>query len=346
VDAGTFDNYARVDATPPNAAGGAFFADDSTSNAISRMPALELTKTAGAITDVDGNGQDAGDTITYSFAIKNTGNVTLDPVTVSDPTAGTVTCPAGPLAPGATVLCSDAVYIITPAKVDNGKVDNVATATGTPPSGANVTSMDDTSTAVNQVPAISVAKSVASIADPDTNGRDAGDTITYAFTVTNTGNVSLTGISVSDPLLGTVSCAATTLAAGASTSCSAADYVLTQPDVDSGERTNNRHLPCRRGRFGERQHNHHDHPRTRDGTLQVRERRQRSGRQRTGRGRHDRLHVHGAQHRHRDAVGRQRGRPAGWRGHLPGDPRGAERIDRVRPGHLHAHADRRQRRHA
>ena len=239
VDAGTFDNYARVDATPPNAAGGAFFADDSTSNAISRMPALELTKTAGAITDVDGNGQDAGDTITYSFAIKNTGNVTLDPVTVSDPTAGTVTCPAGPLAPGATVLCSDAVYIITPANVDNGKVDNVATATGTPPSGANVTSMDDTSTAVNQVPAISVAKSVASIADPDTNGRDAGDTITYAFTVTNTGNVSLTGISVSDPLLGTVSCAATTLAAGASTSCSAADYVLTQPDVDSGERTNN-----------------------------------------------------------------------------------------------------------
>lgn len=238
VDAGTFDNYARVDATPPSSVGGPFFADDSTSNAITRTPALELTKTAGQINDLDGNGQDAGDTITYSFAVKNTGNVTLDPVTVSDPTAGTVTCPAGPLAPGATVLCNDVVYTITATNVDDGKVDNVATATGTSPSGTDVMSKDDTSTIISQVPAISVAKSVASIDDNDANGRDAGDTITYAFTVTNTGNVSLTGITMSDPLLGPVTCATTALAAGASTTCTAADYVLTQPDVDSGELTN------------------------------------------------------------------------------------------------------------
>ena len=63
-------------------------------------PAITLDKQAGAITDVDGNGADAGDTIAYTFIVTNTGNVTLNPVSVTDPKVGAVTCPATPLAPG------------------------------------------------------------------------------------------------------------------------------------------------------------------------------------------------------------------------------------------------------
>ena len=60
---------------------------------------VSLVKTASPLTysAVD-------DVISYSYAVKNTGNVTLaGPVTVADDKA-TVTCPAGGLAPGATIL--------------------------------------------------------------------------------------------------------------------------------------------------------------------------------------------------------------------------------------------------
>src|SRR5439155_19296764 len=64
----------------------------------------------------------------------------------------------------------------------------------------------------------------------------AGDTIHYTFTITNTGNVTLTGVELTDALVGfsNATCGGvTTLAPGASTTCTA-DYTLTQADVDAG----------------------------------------------------------------------------------------------------------------
>ena len=55
------------------------------------------------------------------------------------------------------------------------------------------------------------------------NGRvDAGDTIAYRFLVTNTGSVTLTGIAITDPKVPAITCPATTLAPGASTTCTTA----------------------------------------------------------------------------------------------------------------------------
>ena len=235
VDAGTVDNTATTTGTAPG--GAKVTDDDSTSTTIAAVPAIKLTKTASAIDDLDGNGPDAGDTITYSFTVKNTGAVALDPVTVTDPLFAdpSVTCPAGPLAPGASITCSSKTYTLTQADVDAGTVDNTATATGTAPSGVKVTDPDSTSTPVVATPKVKLVKSASAIDDVDGNGPDAGDEITYGFTVKNTGTVVLETIVVTDPLFAdpAITCPAGPLAPGDSVTCSSKVYTLTVSDVDN-----------------------------------------------------------------------------------------------------------------
>jgi uncharacterized repeat protein (TIGR01451 family) len=67
-----------------------------------------------------------------------------------------------------------------------------------------------------------------------------GDVITYTFTVTNNGTVTLTNVSVSDPLAGLSAIApasVATLAPGA-TQVFTATYTFTQDDVDVGSLLN------------------------------------------------------------------------------------------------------------
>ncbi len=222
VNAGKVDNTATATGTPPS--GPNVTDDDSTHTPITASPSLTLDKQAGAPT-----GNTAGSTITYTFVVTNTGNVTLDPIAVTDPKVGTVTCPVTSLAPGKATTCTAAPYVLTQADVNAGKVDNTATATGTPPSGPKVTDDDSTHTPITQTPLISLDKQAAA-----PTGNDEGDTITYTFVVTNTGNVTLDPVSVNDPKVGAVTCPVTTLAPGASTTCTAAPYALTQADVDAG----------------------------------------------------------------------------------------------------------------
>jgi uncharacterized repeat protein (TIGR01451 family) len=83
-----------------------------------------------------------GDKINYSFTVTNTGGVTLINVTVTDPKV-TVVGGSITLAPGASDSTTfTGSYTLTQADIDAGKVDNTATATGTPPTGPNVTATD------------------------------------------------------------------------------------------------------------------------------------------------------------------------------------------------------------
>ncbi|WP_341925730.1 hypothetical protein [Nocardioides psychrotolerans] len=238
VNAGRVDNTATATGTAP---GGAKVTDpDSTSTPIPARAEILLAKTAGAVTDVDGNGHDAGDTVTYGFKVTNTGNVTLNPVVVNDPllsgAAPNVSCPSGALAPGASVTCTSRTYTLTQADVDAGRVDNTATATGTTPGGAKVTDPDTVAVVLTQAAALRIDKTAGSVVDVDGNGQDAGDTITFGFTVTNTGNVTISAITLSDPKLGgPVTCPATSLLPAAAMSCTSITYVLTQADVNAGK---------------------------------------------------------------------------------------------------------------
>ena len=59
-----------------------------------------------------------------------------------------------------------------------------------------------------------------------------GQAITFTYTVTNSGNVTVTGISVTDTKVSPIGCASTTLAAGASTTCTGS-YTTTAADVNA-----------------------------------------------------------------------------------------------------------------
>ncbi|MGG5257805.1 DUF7507 domain-containing protein [Phycicoccus avicenniae] len=236
LNAGRVDNTATAAATTP--AGDTVSASASATRPLSAAPALELTKRASAVTDVDGNGADAGDTITYSFAVRNTGNVSLTDVRVDDAKLGLsgTLCVTGPLAPGAASDCTATrTYTLTQADVDSGAVSNTATATATGASGGTASDGSSTTTTLTTVAAVALTKTAGAVVDANADGRQsAGDTVAYTFTVRNVSTVTLSSVSVSDPRLGTVTCTATTLAPGASTTCTAAPYRLTQADLDAG----------------------------------------------------------------------------------------------------------------
>ncbi|RNL77352.1 hypothetical protein ED312_21185, partial [Sinomicrobium pectinilyticum] len=207
-------------------------------------PSIALIKTAEYI-DSNGNDMaDAGDGITYTFTVTNTGNVDIDNITIDDDLTGTTDLPITPtiLVPGETGVAT-ATYTLTQEDVDNGSVSNQALATGEAPNGDPVedtsgTSEDNdipTDTPIIQSPSIALVKT-ADYIDSNGNGvSDAGDGITYIFTVTNTGNVTVSGITIDDDLTNTsgLPIVPATLAPGESGTATAT-YTIIQEDVDNG----------------------------------------------------------------------------------------------------------------
>jgi hypothetical protein len=86
--------------------------------------------------------------------------------------------------------------------------------------------------------ALTLVKSITSVADTNGSGLlgDAGDTVTYAFRVENTGATSLAGITVTDALLGLAGAAVTPadLAPGGTATLAGQTYVITAGDVTAG----------------------------------------------------------------------------------------------------------------
>lgn len=176
-----------------------------------------------------------GNAITYSYTITNTGTSTLTPpFTVTDDKVTPTCTPPTSLAPAASFTCT-AAYAITQADLDAGSITNNVTATGQDADGDMVTSNSDSQTVTaTQSPALGLVKAITS-GDPYTT---VGGTIAYSYTLTNTGNVTLSGpFAVADDQT-TVTCpAAASLAPTATLTCTAS-YTVTQPDLDTGSVTN------------------------------------------------------------------------------------------------------------
>ncbi len=244
INAGTFTNTATVTGTPPTGSDVTDADDDTQSLTVNASIVLTKTPTLDDTVVAPGGVVNVGDTITYGFSVENTGNVNITNIVVTDPLLPTLSCTIASLAPGVTSSCAAAnnVYILTQADIDNGSRANTATATGTDPGNNPVTDSDIRNTSLTQSPSVVLIKT-ATLDDavvPPGGVVNAGDTITYAFTVENTGNVTVTNIVVADPLLPTLSCTIASLAPGVTDSCAATNnvYTLTQADIDSGSRAN------------------------------------------------------------------------------------------------------------
>src|SRR5690606_3042121 len=104
--------------------------------------------------------------ITYSFSVKNTGNVTLTDIMVTDLVGG-ITVVGGPisLAPGAEDFTSFTdSYTVTQADVDAGNFTNTAEVAGTTPSSTIVKDISDNSSYAGNNPTVVTICSDASIA--------------------------------------------------------------------------------------------------------------------------------------------------------------------------------------
>ncbi|MCL6461842.1 MAG: gliding motility-associated C-terminal domain-containing protein, partial [Flavobacterium micromati] len=206
---------------------------------------IALVKT-GTFSDTNNDGfAQVGEKINYSFIVTNTGNVSLSNIVVTDPMIGLVFTNnnIASLAVGSSSTVAG-TYTLTQADVDGGKVTNTALASGKDLNGIDVS--DTSGTALNnntptvtllvQQGNISITKDGIYVDSNNDGTTNIGDKITYNFVVTNTGNVTITNVIVSDPLPGLVLTGSPiTLNKGASNATQfVGTYSLTQADIDAG----------------------------------------------------------------------------------------------------------------
>ena len=196
-------------------------------NEVTAQPAfIELVKTvtSGQVYAA------VGDIATYSYLVTNTGPAAVNTLTVTDDHIPVVNCPVSTLAAGASTTCTGS-YAVTQADIDNTLVTNIATASARNLGGQVAIDTDD-AVIHRAFPSITADKATT------TTGYSAvGEVIPYTYAITNTGNVPINNLVVADARIAAVNCPVTSLAPGASTTCTA-DYTITQADVDAGSVTN------------------------------------------------------------------------------------------------------------
>jgi uncharacterized repeat protein (TIGR01451 family) len=169
-----------------------------------------------------------GQVITYTYTITNSGNLTVSgPFSVTDDKLGTFACSGSTsLAPAATASCTK-TYTIKQSDLDAGSITNVATA-----SGSTVTSAPATKT----VTAVQTEHATLTKSANPSKYSTVGQIITYTITAKNDGNITLNGVSISDPMLPVLTCTPpqpATLAPTQTLTCTGT-YTITAADIAAG----------------------------------------------------------------------------------------------------------------
>ncbi|WP_158800643.1 gliding motility-associated C-terminal domain-containing protein [Pedobacter sp. L105] len=240
-DAGTVTNTAVATGVSPagtivnDVSGTTQDNDNATVIAVPLVGAMKVTKLANGTIPIT-----PGNLVNYTLKVTNIGTVTLRNISVNDPNA--VVTGGSPIPALASQESAEvtATHQLTQSDIDAGKVINQATANGTMPDGSSVIQLsDDPSTVAVNDPTITPITEQGALALVKTGIVNANATIiTYTFTVTNTGNVTLKNITLSDPLLGgMISQSPSDLSPGQSIVITHS-YNMTQQDRDNAKVTN------------------------------------------------------------------------------------------------------------
>jgi uncharacterized repeat protein (TIGR01451 family) len=224
---GLYRNLAVVTGTPPDGLGDV--TDDDVSHYFGSAPAIVIVKkTNGSVTAVPTDLYiEVGEAVTWTYELTNTGNVVLENIVVRDDNGTSdplddlfATCTLTTLDPpddpegASTTVCSISGHTASP-----GAYHNVATVTADPPVGS-LAPVSAHSYYFGAFPAITLQYAIddAAYIPGQMLYVGAGSDVKLDYLVTNTGNVPLENIVITDTL-GSV-CGITSLATGASQSCS------------------------------------------------------------------------------------------------------------------------------
>jgi uncharacterized repeat protein (TIGR01451 family) len=209
-------------------------------NSFDYDPEIALTK-VDSPTQVRGDLAPPANTVTSTFTVTNPGNTPLSDVTVNDNRCRPIyqsgdTDDDGLLAEnnGETWIFTCTRNLTTTAGRSAVEVTNIATATGIDPTGERVTATDDATVSV-YAPAITLTKTAS---PTEIQVAPGGFPVTYTYVATNTGNMTLNGVSVTDTAGPTSTCspalpAAVTLAPGAQATFTCTTTLIADDPADT-----------------------------------------------------------------------------------------------------------------
>jgi hypothetical protein len=217
--AGQYANIGTVVGTPPS---GPSATDSDPSHyfgEVPKKPSISIKKYT--------NGQDAdtapgpeipvGGAVQWTYVVTNNGEVALSNVKVTDDRGVAVSCPKTSLQPGETMTCTGS------GTATQGQYANIGTAVGTPPSGSNVTDSDPSHYFGKLPPPCDISiKKYTNSQDADTApGPEipVGGAVHWTYIVTNTGEVTLSNVKVTDDRGVAVSCPKTSLQPAEAMTC-------------------------------------------------------------------------------------------------------------------------------
>ena len=183
-------------------------------------PALSIAKTGPATAEI-------GDIIHYTITVTNTGDITLRNVTVTDAKLG-INQSYATLAPGEDVTLQGSYGPVT--ENDAPAIPNTATAVADEVGPVS----DDHTVTIETHPAMILAKSGPATAE-------IGDTVTYEIVITNTGDVTLHDVTMSDAKLGILNQPIGTLGVGESTILRPTYGPITEDDAPEIDNTATAH---------------------------------------------------------------------------------------------------------
>ena len=228
---------------------------DGDTTPVDAVPDLRIVKTDGGVTAAP------GDTVVWTLDYENVGNQDATGVEITDTvpanssfdagasTAGwncvpdasagsTCTLTIGDLNVGDSGQAQFAVVVADPIPDTVTELPNTATIGDDGSNGPDANPDDNDSsvvTPVEVIPELSIDKALSDAPDP----VELGSVLTYTITATNTGNVTLQNVVVTDDLItptgGTTPCASV---APGDTCTLVGTYTVTQADVDAGEVVN------------------------------------------------------------------------------------------------------------